>query len=261
MKTNNTWYLLTIMLAFVLLFSACLPTPSHNSSVYTEITTPTEKTTPTVQTAPFVTTVSTTGTTISSKRILTTHNHKHLRSIYFKTMEEYTTAFSGMYSFADICQLFNERTTSSRFNEENFEMMLEDRFFLLPVAQEAYPYRLDDFSIQFFMGGGISFPLECPHGKHLSISYSCKKGDPYEGQKFEDYLVNKAGQAVRKVHIGSYPRYIWDVDGYQCEMNWLSSSDVCSEECTRNFFETVLFEKIHIARSENKTNLTTMTVA
>lgn len=257
MKINTTGCLLAVMLACVLLFSACQPTPSHNSSVYTEITTSTEKTTSTVEAAPFVTTVNTGGTTISSKRILTTHNHKHLRSIYFNTIEEYTTAFSGMHSFADVCQLFNERTTSSRFNEDRYEMMLKDGFFLLLTEQEEYPYRLDDSSIQFFMGGSISFPLECPHGNELSIGYQFQKENIYENLEIEEYLVNKAGQTIYKVYIGSEPRYFWYVDGYPCEMNWLSSSDVCTEECTRSFFETVLFEKVYIDQPDDTTGSTT----
>ena len=246
MKINTIRYLLAVTLACVSLFSACQPISSHNSSVYTEITMLKEKTT-----------ISTLGTTTNTKGMPTTHNHKHFKSIYFTTTDQYTTAFCDIHSFADVCALFNEHTTSSRFNEENFEMMLKDRFFLLPAEQETYPYRLDDFSIQFFMGGSISFPLECPHGNKLSISYNCKKGDPYEGQKLEDYLVNKAGQTIRKVHIGSNPRYFWNADGYHCEMDWLSSSGICTEECTRNFFKTVLFKKVYVDQPDNTMHSTT----
>lgn len=166
----------------------------------------------------------------------------------FSTLEAYEEKVRTLTTREQFQQKFLESSLYGRYtlDEQEFEMLLQDRYFLLPVLPDGCTV-----THILFYGYGISeFVVSLPDGNTIGFGVKHEKEDyPKDENGVETTLTNERGLTVTHSHISGsvgdtfIPErgdYYWKENGYPCRMSY-DGPALASYEA---FIKALSFKKI-----------------
>lgn len=165
----------------------------------------------------------TTTTMTGSITTTTIHVDGPASVMSFSTLEEYKNRLLSMSNSNALSQAFLNASEygAYSFDESNFEMLLNDHYFLLPLLPAGSSLQKAEF-----LGNGTTEFTATFFGKN-SIYFVCRHNKQVLGEienAARTTFVNSRGLTIYHDHVrdagASYGFYTWQEDGYYCRMSY-----------------------------------------
>lgn len=187
-----------------------------------------------------VTTKRTAGTTVSpiapppSRAIVSCDGCLRPKEQGF-TLEAYKSALSSVRTAEEIEDLFKDADHPKKATDDNFKMLLHDRFFLVPILKDGALT-----TVTLAVQGNTSFTLQLPDRCSLSIIIYHRDIN-FGGLEGTEFTTADGRSVFHEHKTNKAEVFCMEVEGYRIE---IYGFDVCG--CKQSYVENLTFEKVEI---------------
>lgn len=161
-------------------------------------------------------------------------------TLQFSSLERYRETLQGFSDVQRLRQVFIEQAKSDRiyFREQQFEMLLQDTYFLVPELPKGWTLT----GVTFASQGVSHFDVEFSDGSQVFFScYHHKDGGTNAAADAQTF-VNNRGITVAHEQKGKGGLYLWQEGEYPCQMMYTTPFNPAYTE----FVKQLGFDKIQI---------------